>query len=326
MDEVKRISYSSEENSMKTRFVVVLAVLSCALFVSAAFAQGLDMTFVADVTIPDDTVLQPGETFTKTWQLQNTGTLAWEDFGLVHVDGDPLGAISPQPIIPAVPAGELVAISTAMTAPTEGGTYTSWWVIHDQDDNQVGDKFYTRIVVDAGKTKKVSGPDHSKMIQMNQPFTVNGLMFVVKDIYRNKTVYQYDNSPIVAQGHFVIARLEVTSNTPYSVKLADQVIIVFTDDPGNVYKASYEPYSVARFAQLAASRHVENAVTAWEIVQPTHVNLPMVHTEDIPDSVEDLYLEFIDPTTQMGQWVYLQPCISKSQGLYEGKFIDAVEK
>src|SRR5512133_582347 len=33
--------------------------------------------FVADVTIPDNTVVTPGQAFTKTWSLKNTGTCNW---------------------------------------------------------------------------------------------------------------------------------------------------------------------------------------------------------------------------------------------------------
>ena len=34
-------------------------------------------TFVADVTIPDGTYINPGASFTKIWRLKNTGTCAW---------------------------------------------------------------------------------------------------------------------------------------------------------------------------------------------------------------------------------------------------------
>ncbi len=33
--------------------------------------------FVSDVTIPDGTVMSPGQKFTKTWSLKNVGTCAW---------------------------------------------------------------------------------------------------------------------------------------------------------------------------------------------------------------------------------------------------------
>ena len=35
------------------------------------------VVFNADVTTPDQTVVLPGETFQKTWEIQNVGTRAW---------------------------------------------------------------------------------------------------------------------------------------------------------------------------------------------------------------------------------------------------------
>src|SRR5512138_2778546 len=35
------------------------------------------MQFVADVTIPDGTVMTPNQAFTKTWRVKNVGTCAW---------------------------------------------------------------------------------------------------------------------------------------------------------------------------------------------------------------------------------------------------------
>src|SRR6185295_11416560 len=34
--------------------------------------------FVADITIPDGSVLKPGEDFTKIWRIQNTGNCRWD--------------------------------------------------------------------------------------------------------------------------------------------------------------------------------------------------------------------------------------------------------
>jgi hypothetical protein len=58
---------------------VTLAAASPTLNVPAAtVTQDCDKAdFVTDVTIPDDTVLDPGESFTKTWRLKNSGTCSW---------------------------------------------------------------------------------------------------------------------------------------------------------------------------------------------------------------------------------------------------------
>ncbi len=52
----------------------------------------LDVTFITDVTIPDDTVIRLGEAFEKTWRLRNSGGSPWPaGAALRSVDGEPLG-------------------------------------------------------------------------------------------------------------------------------------------------------------------------------------------------------------------------------------------
>ena len=36
------------------------------------------LTFVSDVTVPDNTQMAPGQAFTKTWKVKNSGTCAWD--------------------------------------------------------------------------------------------------------------------------------------------------------------------------------------------------------------------------------------------------------
>src|SRR5512133_2298041 len=48
--------------------------------------------FVEDVTYPDHTRLDPGEKFTKTWKIQNTGTCTWTGYTAAFVSGDPMDA------------------------------------------------------------------------------------------------------------------------------------------------------------------------------------------------------------------------------------------
>ena len=50
------------------------------------------MTFVKDVTFPDNTGVLPGQSFTKTWRVKNTGTCPWDaGFKLSLVGGDAMG-------------------------------------------------------------------------------------------------------------------------------------------------------------------------------------------------------------------------------------------
>ncbi|MEZ4518323.1 MAG: NBR1-Ig-like domain-containing protein [Chloroflexota bacterium] len=110
--------------------------------------------FISDVTIPDDMRIPAGESFTKTWRVQNTGGLAWgAGFTLRHVAGESLGA-DPRQTLPLVQPGEIVDISIEMTAPSDMGVVFSDWRFHDKSGQAFGDVVYTRIEV-------IHGPDAS---------------------------------------------------------------------------------------------------------------------------------------------------------------------
>ena len=83
--------------------------------------------FVADVTIPDKTVLQPGQAFNKTWRVRNTGTCTWgSDEELVFVRGEQMTKTTTI-AIPATAPGATVDLSIAMTAPAAPGTHIADW-------------------------------------------------------------------------------------------------------------------------------------------------------------------------------------------------------
>ncbi|QYK50103.1 MAG: hypothetical protein KF701_06815 [Anaerolineales bacterium] len=86
--------------------------------------------FVADVTVPDNTQMSKGNTFTKTWRIRNNGTCAWSsDFDIVYQSGTNLAGSSVYDIPKHVNPGETVEISIPMTAPNSDGTFKSSWMI-----------------------------------------------------------------------------------------------------------------------------------------------------------------------------------------------------
>jgi hypothetical protein len=103
--------------------------------------------YVADITIPDDTVMEPGQSFTKTWRLRNNGSRNWgAGFTAAFLNGTALTPTTSHPA-PSAAANSDVNLSIPMTAPNEAGTYTSEWVLKDDQGNVFGTNFYTRIVV-----------------------------------------------------------------------------------------------------------------------------------------------------------------------------------
>ena len=89
--------------------------------------------FVADVTIPDGTVMSAGQSFKKTWRVENSGIVPWgEGTQLVFASGAQMGATSPIAVGDVAP-GDTVDISADMVAPTEPGKHTGRWSLHAAD-------------------------------------------------------------------------------------------------------------------------------------------------------------------------------------------------
>jgi hypothetical protein len=88
--------------------------------------------FVTDVTIPDGTVLDPGESFTKTWRLKNAGTCSWTpSYAVVFSNGDSMSGPATQALTANVNPGQTVDISVNLNAPSTPGTYTSYWKLRN---------------------------------------------------------------------------------------------------------------------------------------------------------------------------------------------------
>ncbi len=92
--------------------------------------------FVKDVNVPDGKVFQPGETFTKTWRLKNTGSCAWTSgYDIVFDGGDAMGAPSAVQLTSGtVNPGQNVDVSVNLTAPDDPGTYRGNWKLRDPSD------------------------------------------------------------------------------------------------------------------------------------------------------------------------------------------------
>ena len=110
--------------------------------------------FVSDVSIPDDTVLEPGEKFTKTWRIKNTGSCTWStSYEAVFVDGNAMNAPVSVKLPKSVVPNETVEISVDMTAPTEPKTYRANWKLRNASATVFGlgskadGGFYAQIVV-----------------------------------------------------------------------------------------------------------------------------------------------------------------------------------
>lgn len=105
------------------------------------------LTFVSDVSIPDNTQMDPGETFTKTWKVQNSGSCAWDaGFKFQSTGGNAMGA-SPFTLPTSVAPGATSDISVAMTAPSTPGTVRGNWRMSNASGQFFGDEVFVQILV-----------------------------------------------------------------------------------------------------------------------------------------------------------------------------------
>ena len=95
--------------------------------------------FVSDITIPDGTIMQPFEPFTKTWRLRNRGTTTWTtDYSLVFVSGDLMGGNDTVPLAAEVSPGKYLDISVPFVAPSTAGRYRGYWNLRNADGQMIG--------------------------------------------------------------------------------------------------------------------------------------------------------------------------------------------
>ncbi len=107
--------------------------------------------FVSDITIPDGTEMVTGTTFTKTWQVRNTGTCTWDtDYAIVFVNGDRMEGKSPTQLERTVAPGETIDISLSLVAPSDEETYLGYWQIRNASKETFGQMYYVQIIVFEG--------------------------------------------------------------------------------------------------------------------------------------------------------------------------------
>jgi hypothetical protein len=112
------------------------------------------VSFIRDISIPDGTQLLPGTAFTKTWELKNSGSCAWNSmYSLVFAnEGDPMGGVASKPLVTsgAVQPGDIVRISMDLVAPQNPGDYKSNWRLRNPtgaDFAPAGKPFWAAIKV-----------------------------------------------------------------------------------------------------------------------------------------------------------------------------------
>ena len=102
-------------------------------------------------TVKDNTKFSPGESFTKSWTLKNTGACTWnKDYRIVFSSGNQMGGPDKQNLTAVVKPGETIQIDLGLTAPATAGTYKGTWKLRSDKGVDFGlpNGVWVQIVVE----------------------------------------------------------------------------------------------------------------------------------------------------------------------------------
>ena len=171
-----------------------------------------------DITIPDDTEIPAGNTFTKVWRVVNTGTCNWTAaYTAIFFSGEQMDAPNEVYITEPVGPGQSIDISVTMIAPLETGSYQGNWMLRNADGENFGigpnanDSFWVRIVVvEADDTPTpTASPAPEPDVLVSGSATLNADESVDLDTLELNTAgsdlaYQQISSGTVVSGHQLV--------------------------------------------------------------------------------------------------------------------------
>ncbi len=105
------------------------------------------MTYISDITIPDNQKMSGGQSYRKTWRIRNIGSCTWNQaYSLVFVSGAQMGGRTVN--VPGnVAPGESLDISVDLTAPYADGTYQGFWQMRNPQGANFGQTVWVKIRV-----------------------------------------------------------------------------------------------------------------------------------------------------------------------------------
>ena len=104
-------------------------------------------------TIPDGTIMQPGDNFWKSWRLKNNGTCTWNSsYKIIYYSGDLMSGLLQYQFTDIVRPGEETDVTMLLKAPASNGNYTGNWKLQSEWGGQFGvgqydQPFYVKINV-----------------------------------------------------------------------------------------------------------------------------------------------------------------------------------
>jgi len=104
-------------------------------------------SFLEDLTLPDGSLVAPGQILLKRWSVENTGSCDWgPGYTLQPMWDNPFSDVGVQDLYPAR-AGAVAVWAVEFVAPQEAGTYFARWQAYDPEGQPFGDEVYLLIEV-----------------------------------------------------------------------------------------------------------------------------------------------------------------------------------
>jgi len=96
--------------------------------------------FISDVSVSDDTILQPNEAFVKVWRIKNNGTCIWSlGYSLAFTQGYAFGAPAAIPLSnQVVYPDQEIDVVIQLIAPELPGIYQGDWMLRNDKGTRFG--------------------------------------------------------------------------------------------------------------------------------------------------------------------------------------------
>lgn len=121
--------------------------------------------FVAHVSYPPGSIVQPDTGFFKQWSVQNIGSCTWTpSYSLVYHSGFQLGGQSPRYLGGYFQPGEFVQLGIQLYSNPQPGTYQGNWLLQDAQGNTFGsglnhdEPLYVEIIVPGQQQPYTTSP------------------------------------------------------------------------------------------------------------------------------------------------------------------------
>jgi hypothetical protein len=125
-------------------------------------AAGPKCQFVADLSLPDGSVVAAGSVVTKSWSVKNVGTAQWpEGVHLMCVGGQLVPATEekkPFASVPLAMPGMTVEVSARVAVPKEAGRYTGYYRLATADGKRFGHRVWLDVLVPKETAAPIAAP------------------------------------------------------------------------------------------------------------------------------------------------------------------------